>query len=261
MLCPGVWLGRKPKKAARKSRFLLFLNNDDMKSPWFPTVVQRSIGLKRKKPNATSNSCTNIYDSQSNSDTDTPTSSPHSSTNFLIETPSEIVSSGVKFQPPSKHYWKINREWYDFEPFFDRHPGGKNILLLARDRFNDCTYAFEAHHINHMKVRKIIQKYKVPKEELHLCPPIKLSESPKFIPLDSFYSVLRNRVKDYLHENKLKQGPNMMTLVSFWITLAIWIGSIALTLKYQTVPFAIFQVSTTHRFASPRLALASNNPN
>ncbi|GMI55230.1 hypothetical protein ScalyP_jg1660 [Parmales sp. scaly parma] len=92
-----------------------------------------------------------------------------------------------------------------------------------------------------MKVRKIIQKYKVPKEELHLCPPIKLSESPKFIPLDSFYSVLRNRVKDYLHENKLKQGPNMMTLVSFWITLAIWIGSIALTLKYQTVPFAIFQ--------------------
>ena len=56
-----------------------------------------------------------------------------------------VYSSGVAFKPPSKHYWRINNEWYDLTTF--PHPGGKE-LLLARDRFDDCTWVFESHHHN-----------------------------------------------------------------------------------------------------------------
>ena len=34
-----------------------------------------------------------------------------------------VWSSGVPFYPPSTRYWRIGGEWYDLEPFLDKHPG------------------------------------------------------------------------------------------------------------------------------------------
>ena len=56
-------------------------------------------------------------------------------------------SSGVAFKPHPK-YWRIGNKYYDLTPFLDKHPGGRQLLELARDRFEDATYAFEAHHHN-----------------------------------------------------------------------------------------------------------------
>ena len=64
-----------------------------------------------------------------------------------------VYSSGVAFKPPSKHYWRINNEWYDLTSF--PHPGGKEVLLLARDRFDDCTWVFESHHHNFRRAKLI----------------------------------------------------------------------------------------------------------
>jgi hypothetical protein len=71
------------------------------------------------------------------------------------------MSSGVIFHPQGR-YWRIGGEWYDFTNF--QHPGGTEILYLCRDRFDDATYAFEAHHMDYAKARAIIKKYKVEDE-------------------------------------------------------------------------------------------------
>ena len=70
-----------------------------------------------------------------------------------------VWSSGVPFFPPSERYWRIGGVWYDFASFVDRHPGGREVILLARDRFEDATYVFEAHHHDYARARKIIAKY------------------------------------------------------------------------------------------------------
>ena len=68
------------------------------------------------------------------------------------------MSSGVAFNPEGR-YWRIGGEWYDFVNF--SHPGGNEIIRLCRDRFDDATYAFEAHHMDYKKARAIIGKYRV----------------------------------------------------------------------------------------------------
>ena len=39
--------------------------------------------------------------------------------------------------------------------------GGAEVVRLARDRFEDATYAFESHHHNYARARAIIAKYEV----------------------------------------------------------------------------------------------------
>ena len=73
----------------------------------------------------------------------------------------KVRSSGVEFQLLSHRYWRIGGEWYDLEPFLKRHPGGSEVLLLGRDRFGDCTYAFEAYHHNFERCRAVLKKYKI----------------------------------------------------------------------------------------------------
>ena len=52
-----------------------------------------------------------------------------------------LFRSHLHFHPGK--YWRIGGKYYDLTPWFDRHPGGRRVLELARDRFDDCTYAFE----------------------------------------------------------------------------------------------------------------------
>jgi len=39
-------------------------------------------------------------------------------------------------------------KFYDLNKFLPLHPGGQQLLLDARNYFDDCTFAFESHHQN-----------------------------------------------------------------------------------------------------------------
>ena len=76
-----------------------------------------------------------------------------------------VWSSGVPFFPPSEKYWRIGGKWYDLEPFLDKHPGGREVILLSRDRFEDCTFVFEANHHNFLRARAVLKKYRIKNEQ------------------------------------------------------------------------------------------------
>jgi len=163
--------------------------------------------------------------------------------------PKPVWSSGVPFYPPSDRYWRIGGEWYDLEPFLDKHPGGGEILKMARDRFEDCTYAFEAHHHNYARARAIIAKYKVPTEKaLATVRPqpagraasrawmtihgADLDETthPKLLGDAAFYSVLRKRLAEHLKQAGCPGGgPTRGCVRLFWATFAAWAGAWLLT--------------------------------
>ena len=148
----------------------------------------------------------------------------------------EVWSSGVPFYPNFK-YWRINNKYYDLTPFLDKHPGGRQILEMCRDRFEDSTYAFEAHHHNQPKVRAMLSKYEV--KDVH-CP--QEGDWPRFMPEDSFYNVLRARVSEYL---KTVGGPGptdecvnlfKILVVAYFVLFAV----ICKTSSYTVVfPWAI----------------------
>mmetsp|Transcript_59036 Transcript_59036/g.129618 ORF Transcript_59036/g.129618 Transcript_59036/m.129618 type:complete len:491 (-) Transcript_59036:349-1821(-) len=154
-----------------------------------------------------------------------------------------VWSSGVPFYPPSAKYWRIGGKWYDFTTFLDRHPGGSEVLLLSRDRFEDCTFVFEAHHHNYQKVRAIIRKYEVPEERVrkeglrvrpkpneqdpkrpaHQDKSLNSGEVVKLLDDNAFYSVLRRRVTDYLRKIGYPQGgPTLQCKCLFWANFTAW---------------------------------------
>ena len=150
-----------------------------------------------------------------------------------------VISSGVPFCPPSQKYWRIGGKWYDFSEF--NHPGGKESLLMARDRFEDATFVFESHHHNYKRARLLIKKYEVPEEvalktvrrrptreersDLHHDAYTDHDYVPKLLPDDAFYSVIRTRVTDYLREVGCpKGGPTQQCIYMFWACFAAWCG-------------------------------------
>ena len=155
-------------------------------------------------------------------------------------------SANVVFYPPSQKYWRIGQQWYDLSTF--DHPGGQDILLLSRDRFEDATFAFEAHHHNYEKARKVLQKYVLnsqdqwnadqqalrrptrqetqhdphpPHHDRHL----DVHQSPRLLDHKAFYSVLRRRVARYLTSVGCPNGePTWECIGLYWATLVCWIG-------------------------------------
>ena len=109
-------------------------------------------------------------------------------------------SSGVTFRGVAEAgvgLWRIGNVYYDLTPFLDRHPGGRLVLELARDRFGDCTYAFEAHHTDQPRVRAMLRRFRV--DSVTPPQPAPLAERrPALCGPDSFYSVLRARVCAHL---------------------------------------------------------------
>lgn len=133
------------------------------------------------------------------------------------------VSSGVEFRP-HRRYWLIGGKYYDLEPFLHRHPGGKQLLLLARDRFDDCTFVFEAHHSDYKKTRAVLRKYEVkPSNGMDAAAPVLVAgkHHVKLLDDDAFFSVLRQRVNEHLKRNG-GAGPTRECVVLFWATLALW---------------------------------------
>lgn len=122
-----------------------------------------------------------------------------------------VYSSGVAFRPPSKRYWRINNEWYDLTSF--SHPGGKEVLLLARDRFDDCTWVFESHHHNFRRAKLILDKYRVGDAR----------GGAPFTTDASFYTILRQRVDAHLIAVGCNDGgPMFVCHLYFWMTFLCW---------------------------------------
>lgn len=137
-------------------------------------------------------------------------------------------SSGVLFRPQGK-YWRISNTWYDFEKFAVKHPGGKHILYISRDRFDDATYAFEAHHMDFERNRDIIKKYRV-SDELQDALNMHSKQGPSFSEGNSFYNDLRRRVTLHFKTNKMSTGPTMECLIIFVAVFAAWILSVCNTI-------------------------------
>jgi len=126
-------------------------------------------------------------------------------------------TSGVTFSNINGKYWRIGNKYYDLTPWLDKHPGGRQVLEIARDRFDDCTYAFEAYHPDFIKARLILKKYEV----VGVVPPKTEMKYPDLCPEDSFYSVLRLKVAKYLKANG-GPGPKPECLRLWWIVISLW---------------------------------------
>ena len=170
------------------------------------------------------------------------------------------ISSGVAFYPPSDRLWRINGEWFDLTPFLSRHPGGEAVLRLPRDRFEDCTTAFEAHHHDYANARRVLAKYRIPgppppgavrrrprrgesaaaaRVRTHHDARLDAGRHPRLLDDDAFYSVLRRRVARYLREEAQcpDGGPTWGCVALFWAVFALWWA--AATLAWATGSFAV----------------------
>lgn len=165
----------------------------------------------------------------------------------LLKPPKVSYSSGVAFYPPSDHHWRIGGKWYDFTDFLPLHPGGSEVLLLVRDRFEDATFVFESHHHNYKKTRAIIRKYEVDEsvvraaglrsrptnnsdtgrtkdDLLHHDRHLDANEIPKLLDDEAFYSILRRRVTQYLYRvGSPRGGPTMQCILLFWTSFVAWL--------------------------------------
>ncbi|KAL3766412.1 hypothetical protein ACHAW5_008649 [Stephanodiscus triporus] len=151
--------------------------------------------------------------------------------------PRARFSSGVAFYPPSDRFWRIGGKWYDFADFLPIHPGGADVLRMARDRFDDATFVFESHHADYKRARAIIRKYEV---DVSVVRASGLSRRPRALVdgadrpetatprlLDdvAFYSVMRRRVTKYLSSVGCPRGgPTSQCVALFWTSFVSWSG-------------------------------------
>jgi len=117
----------------------------------------------------------------------------------------------VTTQPTT--FWIIHGQKYDLSDFIERHPGGKEAILLGRGR--DCTALFESYHPFTTKHR-----YVCVTNSIHVCEACSFlkslcffrhilekfrtasmnSEIKDHVELDPFYEILKSRVSQQLLE-------------------------------------------------------------
>lgn len=84
----------------------------------------------------------------------------------------------------------VREKVYDVSKFLDRHPGGKDILLMAAGR--DVTAVFESYHAFSDSAKKVLEKYYVGD--------LISNELPTFPELGEFFQTTRDRVKKYFKD-------------------------------------------------------------
>ena len=168
-----------------------------------------------------------------------------SSSSSKLKLAKPVWSAGVPFYPPSDKFWRIGNKWYDFTEFLDKHPGGADVLEIARDRFEDSTFLFESHHHDYKRARAIIRKYEISEEtaissgliprptreskkllpaRTHFDQALDMNKHPNLLGDDAFYSVLRMRVTEHLKSVGCKSGePTWTCVVLFWAIFAAWV--------------------------------------
>jgi len=61
--------------------------------------------------------------------------------------------------------WKYKSDYYDLEPFFNRHPGGTDMLEMARGK--QCEDVMHVHHrLSNKNIEAMMPKYKVERENI-----------------------------------------------------------------------------------------------
>jgi cytochrome b involved in lipid metabolism len=80
----------------------------------------------------------------------------------------------------NKNLWWIHGNGYDLHDFVERHPGGREAIMLGKGR--DCTALVESYHAFSSGLTKILEKYLVAERN---------KKAPQ---VDFFYSLLKERV-------------------------------------------------------------------
>jgi len=133
-----------------------------------------------------------------------------------------------EFNDPSRHreadeLWFIDGTYYDFEPMFKRHPGGK--LPLQQTRGSDVSLLFRVQHISD-RPRNALQRYAVPAQTVRGGARNLTSPKEYAFESDGFYMTLRRRVQQRLEEQKVTSvrnvGPLEIGKWSFNVMLFTW---------------------------------------
>jgi hypothetical protein len=115
-------------------------------------------------------------------------------------------------------FWLIHGTCYDLTAFAERHPGGRTWIDLTRG--TDATQAFETHHIDIDKARRLLAKYAVPAAApLH-------PEATKAYSWDpqAFYATVRQRAHALLaSQPDVSTGPTRYMLFLSYAALALWV--------------------------------------
>eukprot|EP00743_Colponemidia_sp_Colp-15_P003580 GILK01003862.1.p1 GENE.GILK01003862.1~~GILK01003862.1.p1 ORF type:complete len:537 (-),score=97.84 GILK01003862.1:229-1788(-) len=123
-------------------------------------------------------------------------------------TEKEVAMEGIE-RKGKKLLWKEVRQhntasscWlvmsnrvYDVTEFLDRHPGGRDMLLISAGR--DATTVFDAYHPFTDAPKQYLDKFYIGYiEDSDIFPPFSPDRS-------GFYATLKQRVKQYLEDNKI----------------------------------------------------------
>lgn len=108
----------------------------------------------------------------------------------------------------------IGNAVYDITPWLEKHPGGKEILLLTAGR--DISDLFVTYHPFTDTAAQVIAKYQIGE--------ITSTEFPQFAPDRGFYRECRQVVGEYFRKNKLDHKdprPGLIRLAFFFLGAAL----------------------------------------
>lgn len=140
-------------------------------------------------------------------------------------------------QPPKKRdLWWIHGHAYDLQDFVERHPGGKEAILLGRGR--DCTALVESYHpFSTAQVWNVLDKYSantVQPQQLEGNNNQKSTTrtngpQQQHKQQDLFYDVLKYRVSQVLKVKGIDpiqdRGASLSRSVYYVLVLSAWIGT------------------------------------
>jgi len=59
--------------------------------------------------------------------------------------------------------WRINKEYYDFTRFIEKHPGGSDYIKTTK--FCDITNLVQSHHLDHKRMLNVLSAFKIDFDE------------------------------------------------------------------------------------------------
>lgn len=151
----------------------------------------------------------------------------------------------AKHNTPESLWVIIDEKVYDVTQFLDKHPGGREMMLLSAGR--DCTHLFQMYHCLSERAPKYLASY-----EIGVFDSSKGTEFPVFNKDDKgFYTTMTKRVKEYFDKtgkDPKNPIPGMMRAIPMYAIafFSIWIMNnmnIPLVLQIlAALTYGVFQV-------------------